>query len=251
MHIFFIDESGTPPGPGKGQDKYFVIGGLVIPEQVWHRVRDALVGMKLRRKLWGELKWRYFAPNNKDAANPMVNRSQEERNEIRAELYDIICSTKSIKSMACVACIEAAYAMPSIVDRDDLYHYTYKPLSERFQYYLQDLSRTVGRTETGIIVADHRGAKDDARFRGAHEKFLNEPSGLSSRYANLVESLFFQPSNLSIGVQLADMVAGAVWRKYEKADEQWYKALEPSLRKAPDGSVDGYGIVKFPKKTWR
>lgn len=251
MHIFFIDESGTPPGLGKGTDKYFVIGGLVIPEQVWHKVRDAVHGMKVRRKLIGEIKWRYFSPTNADTANPMRSMSRDEKDEIRAELYQIICSVKSIKSMACVACIEAAYAMPSIMDRDDLYHYTYKPLSERFQYYLQDLSRTVGRTECGIVVADHRGPKDDARFRRAHEALLYSPGDFTSKYENLIESLFFQPSDLSVGVQLADMVAGAVWRKFEKGDDRWYTALEPSIRKSPSGSVDGYGIIKFPKKTWK
>jgi len=251
MHIFFIDESGTPPGAGKLLDKYFVIGGLIIPDSVWHKVKDALLGMKARRKIAGEIKWRYFAPNNDDASNPMRNMDQQVRNEIRAEMYQIICSVKSIKSMACVACIEAAYAMPSVADRDDLYHLTYKPLSERFQYHLQDLSRVVGRIETGIIVADHRGVKDDERFRTAHEQLLSSGTEFTSRYPNLVESLFFQPSDLSVGIQLADMVAGAVWRKFEKADNYWYDALEPSLRKSPKGVVDGYGIVKFPKGTWR
>jgi hypothetical protein len=164
VHVFFIDESGTPPSSGKGKDKYFVIGGVVIPEQVWHRIRDSLLGMKVRRNLKGELKWRYFAPNNDDPENPMLGRDQVEKNEIRAEMYALICSVKSIKTMACVACIESAYNKHSVVTRHDLYHFTYKPLSERFQYYLQDLSRTVGRMETGIIVADHRGAKDDATF---------------------------------------------------------------------------------------
>ena len=43
---------------------------MVIPEDQWHSVRDALMGMKVRRKLRGELKWRYFAPGNDDEANP-------------------------------------------------------------------------------------------------------------------------------------------------------------------------------------
>ena len=128
VHIFFIDESGTPPGLGKGRDKYFVIGGLVIPESVWHGIRNAVTGMKARRQLHGEIKWRYFAPND-DPRNPMRGWPQDKKNEVREELYQIICSVKSIKSMACVACIESAYQMPSIADRDDLYHYTYKPLS--------------------------------------------------------------------------------------------------------------------------
>ena len=108
--------------------------------------------------------------------------------------------------------------------------------------------------ECGIIVADHRGAKDDERFRGAHERLLYEHTVWTSKYGNMVESLFFQPSDLSVGVQLADMVAGAVWRKYEKAaNERWYKAPLnlPCGRLKGHGSVDGYGIIKFPKRTWK
>lgn len=251
MHILFIDESGTPPGANKLRDRYFVIGGLVIPDTVWRKVHDALHGMKTRRQLVGELKWRYFAASNDDAANPLRGMTQQERNDVRSEMYSIICSIKSIKSMACVACIEAVYEMPSVSNCDDLYHFAYKPLSERFQYYLQDLSRTVGRTETGIIVADHRGIKSDARFRQAHERMLRRSTDFTSSYENLVEGLFFQPSDISTGVQLADLVAGAVWRKYEKGDDYCFKQLEPSLRKSPAGKIEGYGIVKFPKGTWR
>jgi hypothetical protein len=251
MHILFLDESGTPPGPTKCRDKYFVIGGLVIPDGVWRKVHDALHGMKVRRHLVGEVKWRYFAASNTDPANPMREMTQGQRNEIRTEMYQIICSVKAIKTMACVACIESAYEMPSVTCSDDLYHYTYKPLSERFQYHLQDLSRTVGRTEMGIIVADHRGAKADAHFRRAHERLVRPDTEFTANYQNLVESLFFQPSDISVGVQLADLVAGAVWRKFEKGDDFCYRQLEPSLRRSPTGIVDGHGIVKFPKGTWR
>ncbi len=251
MHIFFLDESGTPPSAKSRRDKYFVIGGLVIPDGVWRKVRDDLYGMKLRRKIRGEIKWRYFSPNNDDEANPMRNLGQDKKNEIRTEMYQIINSVKSIKAMACVACIEAAYQLPSVTCADDLYHFTYKPLSERFQYYLQDLSRSVGRTETGIIVADHRGPQPDAKFRSAHERLLGANGDFTSKYQNLVESLFFLPSETSVGVQLADMVAGAVWRKYEKGDDFWYRRLEPAIRKSAEGQVEGYGIIKFPKGSWK
>jgi hypothetical protein len=207
--------------------------------------------MKIRRRLNGELKWRYFSPTNDDEANPMRLLSKDERNEIRTELYEMICSIKSIKAMACVACIEAAFQMPSCQGSDALYHYTYKPLSERFQYYLQDLTRTIGRTETGIIIADHRGTKADNRFRSAHEKLLRRRGDFSSDYPNLIESLFFQLSDLSLGVQLADMVAGAIWRKFEKNDDFFYRQIEPAIRKSARGSVEGYGIIKFPKSSWR
>ncbi|MEO8725284.1 MAG: DUF3800 domain-containing protein [Acidobacteriaceae bacterium] len=199
MHIFFVDESGTAPNPGKRTDKYFVLGGIVVPEEVWYSIRDGMLGMKARLGIRGELKWRYFAPSNAEPRNPMRHMGPDGRNAIRTEMYNIICSHKAIKSIACVTCIEAAYEITSITDRDELYHFTYKPLSERFQYYLQDLTRTVGRKESGIIVSDHRGAKDDERFRAAHERLLYSSSEFTAKYENLNRKSIFSTIKFECG----------------------------------------------------
>jgi len=252
MHILFIDESGSVPHPGKKRNRYFVIGGIIVPEERWHKMRDALLGLKLRRQIRGEIKWRYFAPGNNEAVNPMKAMDKATRDSIRTEIYEkIICVERSVKTVACVTCVEAAYDRPTINTQDDIYQFTYKPVSERFQYHLQDLSRQVGRSELGIVVSDHRGHDDDKRFRAHHEALLHSGGDFISKYKNLVESLFFVPSDLSVGIQLADMVAGAVWRKYEAGDERWYELLKPSIRCSKAGEVDGWGIVKFPKKTWK
>ena len=132
MHMLFVDESGTPPSPNQNRSQYFVIAGIIIPEQVWHRIRDALLGLKVRRKIRGEFKWRYFSPDNDDSKNPMRKLTANERNDIRTELRRIICSEKSVKSLACVASIQAVYGLSSVSNRDDLYAGTYKPVSERF-----------------------------------------------------------------------------------------------------------------------
>jgi hypothetical protein len=125
VHILFLDESGTPPSPHKIKNRYFVIGGLAIPEGKWSKLRDGLLGLKRRRKLRGEIKWRYFAPDNTEKENPMRDLGLEERNSIREEIYEsIIVKERSVRTIACVTCIEAAYRMPSIVDRDDLYKFT-------------------------------------------------------------------------------------------------------------------------------
>lgn len=251
MHILFMDESGTPPSPGKLKDSYFVIAGVIIPERSWHGLRDALMGMKIRRKIRGEIKWRYFAPHNEDERNPMRGLSAGKRDEIRSEIYKILCADKAVRSIACVTCIEAAYAMSSINDRDDLYEATYKPMSERFQYYLQDAKKAGAPEELGIMVCDHRGLQDDARLKRHHQKLIHSQSEFVSKYNNLVEGLFLESSNLSIGIQLADMVAGAVWRKYERGDAKWFDAVKPSFRTSRTGAIDGYGMVKFPKANWK
>jgi hypothetical protein len=250
MHILFVDESGSPPKAGSDQPRYFVVGGISIPESVWRRLHDAVQGLKIRRKIRGEIKWRYFSPSNEDPDNPMRKMPFEDRNHLRTELYTLICSESSVRTMACVTSAKAAYGLRNINCQQDLYHATYKPITERFQYYLQDLSRQVGRKEYGIIVGDHRGRQDDHGLRAHHQKLLFSKDGFTSAYDNLIESLFLQPSHLSIGIQLADMVAGAVWRKYERDDDRWFCMLRPSLRCDKHGTIDGYGIVKMPKVGW-
>ncbi len=250
MHILFADESGTPPHPGTANQKYFVIGGIIIPESVWHRLRDAILGMKIRRKIRGELKWRFFSPNNDSADNPMKALSQDERDQIRTEIYGMITKEATIKALAAVCSIEAAYKMPSVTDQQGIYNLSYKTLTERFQYYLQDESRKSGAVTRGLIVCDHRGKGDDKRLRAHHQMLVHSTAAFTSRYENLVESVLLQPSNLSIGIQFADMVAGAVWRKCERADDRWYMMIRESLRRGPQGQVEGYGIIKVPKANW-
>lgn len=249
MHLLFLDESGTPPAPTARRDRYFVIGGVIIPEESWHPVKDALLGMKARLGIRGELKWRYFAPGNDDASNPLRKMDARQRDTVRTEVYRIICEHKEIKSIACVASVEAAYKIGSVKTSDDLYQGTYKPVTERFQYYLQDAS-TSSHKQLGIVVSDHRGPRDDKLLRRHHQKLLYSGSEFSSRYENLVESLFVQPSNMSVGVQLADMVAGAVWRKFEKGDSRFFDMAEASFRKSRSGTVEGFGLVKYPKDGW-
>lgn len=60
----------------------------------------------------------------------------------------------------------------------------------------------------------------------------------------------FLASDTSVGMQLTDRVAGAVWRKFEREDDFWYQRLEPPLRKSSDGKVEGYGVIKQPRAGW-
>ncbi len=250
MHLLFLDESGTPPKATVADPGRFVVGGLIIAESIWHIVRDGFQGLKVRHGVRGELKWRYFAPTNTDDRNPMRDLPPAQRNAIRADVYRLLGQHKSITSLACIVSCKAAYGMDSITDQADIYGLAYKGVSERFQYHLQDLSKLSGRKELGIIVSDHRGPKDDTALRAQHQKLIHSTGKFISTYTNIVETLFFAPSHLSVGVQLADMISGAVWRKYERNDAEWYDFVEPTMRKNTKGVVEGYGLIKMPKNGW-
>ena len=139
----------------------------------------------------------------------MKSLAQDERDQVRAEIYGMITKEQSVRTLAAVCSIEAAYKMPSVNDQQGIYNLGYKTLTERFQYYLQDESRKSGVPTRGLIICDHRGKGDDKRLRAHHQMLVHSTAAFTSRYENLIESVLLQPSNLSIGIQFADLVAGA------------------------------------------
>lgn len=247
MHLFFLDESDTIVSETKKHTDCFVIGGVIIPEIHWHNIYKKLRDIKKQYNITSEIKWRYFSPNNKDEDNGMKHLSFEQRNEVRSKLYEIITAYKSIKIISTVTNIEEAYKLPYISNQNDLYWYSYKQAVERFQYYLQDLSRESGAEFNGLVIIDNRLSCDDDRLRTLHHKLMITNHEGYTQFNNLIEGLFIAPSHLSVGVQFADLVAGAIFRKYEKNDTRIYDKIAKSIRNR-NGKVDGVGIVKFPKQ---
>lgn len=253
MFLCFIDESQTPPNPGQAnRPPYFIISGIIINEAQWHDIAGEFKSLKakLEYNIRGEIKWRFFGPTNQDAHNSVAHLDQEHRDSFRNEMYDILIKRKAVKIISCIASVAAAYQTDYVNSQEDLYHYTYKCVSERFQYFLQDMERTAGSKQLGLIVADHRGKRQDEALQRRHHALIDQNAPMFSQYPNYIETLFLTPSHNSVGIQFADMVAGAVGRKFNANDDHFYNRIEPAFRKSPAGNVNGYGIVKFPTQGW-
>lgn len=253
MHLCFIDESSTPPKPTKANPRpYFTLAALFIPVPQWKAIAGEVQQLKEQQKyrVRGELKWRYFGRDNDDKKNNVKHLTVEAQREFRRDLYSIISKRNSVKAVVAVTKIERAYALDYYKDEDDIYAYSYKQLVERFQYHLQEIGRASGSEQLGMVVADHRGRDDDARLRRYHQLLLNATASNISRMNNLIEGIFLTPSDTSIGIQLTDMIAGAVNRRYCSDDRTWSDSIRPILRTKSDGTVEGYGLLKLPKGSW-
>ena len=137
MHILFVDESGSAPEAGKvsGQP-YFVLGGIVIPEDIWAKMASDLARLKMHYKINGEIKWRYFAPDKGGKPHGISHLSADEREELRTQIYQVVTRYKSVRLISVVTDTALAYKQAYIKDADDIYWFSYKQLTERFQYYV-------------------------------------------------------------------------------------------------------------------
>lgn len=254
MQMLFLDESGTAPNKNDvSKSPYFVLGGIIVPEAQWKSLQRNLRQTKKEYNVDGEIKWRYFIyhPLAK-RTTPTSHLDQNQLDNLRDDLYQIIARTKSFRLLAAVVDTKAYYQRHLSNDAEDLYHDAFEVICERFQYYLQDMGRaTTGTNIYGMIVIDERNQWQNKQLDEFHYQLLNNHDAYRSNYNNLVEGLFIAASHHSVGVQFADLVAGAVYRMVSKNDDRFYNKIKDNFRKSPEGDVNGYGIVSVPHRAIR
>lgn len=65
------------------------------------------------------------------------------------------------------------------------------------------------------------------------------------KFPNFCESLVFLDSNYSCGIQCADFCAGAIHKKFEMQNEEFFNVLMPAIRKNKSENIYGYGIKLY------
>ena len=116
MQILFVDESGTAPSLSNSADSpFFVLGGVIIPEEFWHQVKIDLEAIKKNFAIDGEVKWRYFAPQNKGAkVHSLSHLTAEEKEIVRSNIFAILQKYKSIKTICVITDTTKAYSFSYI-----------------------------------------------------------------------------------------------------------------------------------------
>ncbi len=250
MNILFIDESNTPLSVDKvtNNNSFFVLSGLIIPEENWKELNNSFNSILDNYNIHGEVKWRFFAPQKEKATNSLSHLTMEQKNSLRFNLLEMIGSKPYLKSISIICDIKEAYKLPNINTPTDIYENCYKQLLERFQYYLQDKEKLSLKQELGIIICDSRNPNDNKHLRETHHRILNKEIKFSSDISNVIGTVFFAPSDKSMGIQLVDLLAGSVCRKIVKNDNKFYQYIRNIIRRDFQGKAEGWGIVFFPHK---
>lgn len=245
MHLLFVDESGNPTPPEKSGSEYFVLGGVIIPDGTWSKIKQRFDSLKKQYSVEGEIKWRYFSPSSSNKKNTLGHLDSGQKNKLRIELLSILMQFNAVTIIS-VLCHTPSWYLEQH-DSEALYHRAYKTLIERFQYYLQDASRSFGEQFNGLVICDHRDSRSDARLRDLHASLVSNTAPHSSNHGNIVEGLLLAPSHHSIGIQLADLVAGTIYRKFSAGDSPLYDLIKPSMRQSRQGVIKGYGLAVIPQ----
>lgn len=112
---------------------------------------------------------------------------------------------------------------------------SFEQISSRFDQYLMRLHRKKD-TQRGIIVFDK------SREEGAIQALASDFRRFGHTWGtirNLAEVPLFLDSAISRLVQLADLIAYGIFRKFERGDDQFFKIIEPQFD-TEGGIVHGF-----------
>lgn len=243
MKILFVDESGDPGEPiYPSSTKYFIIGGPIVNERDWLKLKEGLVQVKKKHKIdpTREIKWGHLRSPKRD--NPLLHLSFKERIELALDLLGRIAECEDIKVV--IVAVKKADLYRKRKDGfgpTNLYYESYSVLMERFEYFLKQAK------DLGMVIHDFTStSQGNERLRDLAENIVNKGTHWT-KIKHLCEGFLFVPSHKSVGIQYADFIAGAVSRFKNANDKKYLDVIWNNFLRNPKGQVWGAGIKTFPK----
>lgn len=214
MYILYLDGSGSIKNPG---ERYFVLAGVAAFErQIDHLIAEAdrFVGaLHLDADDAVELHGSVMANGSKRPWKGMVRKR---RLEVIDQALGLLADAHDSIAAFAVAVDKNA------VSPEDSVEYAFEEICSRFNHFLNRIWNRRGERHRGLIVMD------ESHYENALQTLARRFRAEGTRWGrlrNLPEVPLFVDSRASRLVQLADLLAWAVWRRYEHGDTRYFDRI--------------------------
>ena len=214
MHLLYLDESGSVGDPSQ---RFFVLAGFSVFERDPHWIEKDLNDIALR-----------FDPNQPESielhGNPMRSGRGRWRHVPSADRERAISDALIIgvrqRSPRNVR-LFAAVLEKSKYSGQDVAQVAFEQISSRFDQYLGRLHRK-GDTQRGLIIFDKCSTERRIQTLAREFKTSGHTFGVTRNFADVPVFVDSQATRL---IQLADLIAYAIFRKYEHNDDRFFNII--------------------------
>lgn len=229
MYLLYVDESGAVHDPSQ---ELFVLAGFCTFERQAHWIsaqlekiaerfspgEPASIELHGNPMLKGKKPWRYF---------PLEDRERA--------VTDALSTIKSDPYNRVFACVIRKAA----VSPRDPVEVAFEQIASRFDRYLIRLHKS-GNTQRGLIIFDKSTYETTIQALATDFKTIGYTWGIIRNFA---EVPLFLDSKASRLIQLADLVAYAVFRKYTRNDNEYFSVIEPCFDQE-GGVIHGLHVIQ-------
>lgn len=213
MHILYLDDAGTV---GNHEERYFVLGGVALFERQIHFLNEQLEQVARATNLpepeklelhgnemfAGRKKWR--AIRGRDRRIDIILQGLRSKSELRGQW----------------ALFGAAINKAAVSPRDPA-ELAFEQICSRFDQYVAR-NRNDGNDQRGLIVFDKSTRETRLQSLATEFKRTGHQFG---RVRWLADVPFFVDSKATRAIQFADLVSYAIWRKFEKNDDTFFREI--------------------------
>ena len=215
MYLLYLDGSGSVRNP---KERYFVLAGIAVFErQIYHLISKAdqfVASLNVGNVHEVELHGSVIA-NNK--AHPWKGIGRKERLAIIERALTEMLG-RSHKSVIAFAVAVEKSATPG----NDSVEYAFEEICNRFDLFLKRQWKKEEKQHRGLVVMDH------SQYEGTLQRLARSFRDKGTRWGelkNLSEVPLFVDSTASRLIQIADLLAWAVWRRYEYSDSRYFDKI--------------------------
>lgn len=255
MYFFYFDESGSrDPSvgtPEKPKDHLYVLLAVGMFDRQWRRFEAEISGLKIelagymKRDGLGsyelaecEVKSNWMrVPSERKKRSPFLSAL---RDEDMIRLTETYFRQVVERNMVILSCVIDKRHLYDHITHETLHMKAYEFLLERIQHYMREYHRK----HRALIVMDDTSEKLNRAIAMKHASF-QRAGNRNMTFPAIVEYPFFTRSELSNGVQLADLLAYNVYRafKYEDFDYPYFERLLPNIYRRRHGvTLDGLKV---------
>jgi hypothetical protein len=216
LHLLYADESGSIADPNQ---KFFVLAGISVFERETHWIEAELNKIAER-----------FSPHHPHSlelhGSPMRTGrdgwdqyAQADRHKAIIDALEIGVCTRHPRQVR----LFAAVLEKKNLAGQDIAQVAFEQLSSRFDQFLGRLYRQKQDPQRGLIIFDKSSTEARIQTLAREFKHVGHTFGVTRNYAEVPVFLDSRASRL---IQLADLVAYAIFLKYERGDERYFKTIE-------------------------
>lgn len=212
MFLLYADESGTPGG---ADQEHFILAGVTVFERKAHWLSLALDKIAAQ-----------FNPQDPDSVElhgaPMLAGRKSWRKVPKEDRLNAIKDALRLIDGKHYRII-ASVARKKAISPQDPVHSTFQQLVTRFDHYLAREHTHFNNTQRGLVIFDKSSKEAPIQALATEFKMDGHEWG---KLRNMADVPVFVDSQATRLIQLADLVAYAIFRKYEKGDSQFYDIIE-------------------------
>ena len=248
MYFFYIDESGNRD---VNVDEPYVLAAVGMYEGQWRRFNKHLTGMKTN------IGRKYDANIGQDQLEVKANLLTKPRAREKSDFFRHL-SDKDIRDitnnyyqqleygkMVVNAVIVQKNALQSGFTFEQMHKKAYEILLERIQHYMEHKHKK----HNALIVMDDTGEQLNRKVTSMHSRLLGAGNN-NMKFSNIIEYPFFVSSELSTGVQLADLIAYTTYYtfKHNEPEYSYMKKIRPYIARHGDDHSRLAGLKVWPNQ---